>query len=177
MKLHELKNVKGAIHRKKRVGCGEGGGHGKTSGRGGKGQTARSGSSIRPGFEGGQMPLYRKLPHRGFNNYNFRVEYTVINVGDLDRLDASVTDVTAEVLAASGLIRSGTTVVKILGNGELNRAFKVTAARFSESAKAKIEKAGGQTIQTAEPLAANDVAIAAKNSKLAAFKAAKLAKA
>ena len=68
MKLHELKNVAGAVHRKKRVGCGEGGGHGKTSGRGGKGQTARSGSSIRPGFEGGQMPLYRKLPHRGFNN-------------------------------------------------------------------------------------------------------------
>ena len=83
MKLHELKNVPGAIHRKKRVGCGEGGGHGKTSGRGGKGQTARSGSSIRPGFEGGQMPLYRKLPHRGFNSANFRVEYPVINVGDL----------------------------------------------------------------------------------------------
>jgi large subunit ribosomal protein L15 len=71
MKLHELKNVKGAVHRKKRVGCGEGGGHGKTSGRGGKGQTARSGGSIRPGFEGGQMPLYRKLPHRGFNQFNF----------------------------------------------------------------------------------------------------------
>ena len=74
MKLHELKNVAGAVHRKKRVGCGEGGGHGKTSGRGGKGQTARSGGSIRPGFEGGQMPLYRKLPHRGFNSANFRTE-------------------------------------------------------------------------------------------------------
>jgi large subunit ribosomal protein L15 len=146
MKLHELKNVKGAVHRKKRVGCGEGGGHGKTSGRGGKGQTARSGGSIRPGFEGGQMPLYRKLPHRGFNNYNFRVEYPVINVGDLAALDASVTEVNAEVLASSGLIRGGSATVKILGTGEITRALKVTAAKFSESAKAKIEKAGGQAI-------------------------------
>ncbi len=146
MKLHELKNVKGAVHRKKRVGCGEGGGHGKTSGRGGKGQTARSGGSIRPGFEGGQMPLYRKLPHRGFNNYKFRVEYPVINVGDLASLDASVTEVNAEVLASAGLIRGGVSTVKILGTGELTRAFKVTAAKFSESAKAKIEKAGGQAI-------------------------------
>ena len=146
MKLHELKNVKGAVHRKKRVGCGEGGGHGKTSGRGGKGQTARSGGSIRPGFEGGQMPLYRKLPHRGFNNYNFRVEYPVINVGDLASLDASVTEVNAEVLASAGLIRGGVSTVKILGTGEITRALKVTAAKFSESAKAKIEKAGGQAI-------------------------------
>ncbi len=146
MKLHELKNVKGAVHRKKRVGCGEGGGHGKTSGKGGKGQTARSGGSIRPGFEGGQMPLYRKLPHRGFNNYNHRVEIAVINVGDLAGLDAGITEVTAAVLAANGLLRADTTVVKVLGDGEITRALKVTAAKFSESAKAKIEKAGGQAI-------------------------------
>ena len=146
MKLHELKNVPGAVHRKKRVGCGEGGGHGKTSGRGGKGQTARSGGSIRPGFEGGQMPLYRKLPHRGFNNYNHRVEYAVINVGALGALDASVTEVNAVALAAAGLIRHGLTVVKVLGDGELTRAIKITAAKFSDSAKAKIEKAGGQAI-------------------------------
>lgn len=146
MKLHELKNVKGAIHRKKRVGCGEGGGHGKTSGRGGKGQTARSGGSIRPGFEGGQMPLYRKLPHRGFNQFNFRTEFAILNVGELATLDASVTEVNAESLAAAGLIRSGEKAVKILGDGELNRAIKVTAAKFSDSAKAKIEKAGGQAI-------------------------------
>lgn len=146
MKLHELKNVKGAVHRKKRVGCGEGGGHGKTSGRGGKGQTARSGGSIRPGFEGGQMPLYRKLPHRGFNQFNFRTEIAVLNVGDLASLDAKVTEVNATTLAAAGLIRSGETKVKILGDGELARALKVTAARFSESAKAKIEKAGGQAV-------------------------------
>ena len=146
MKLHELKNVKGAIHRKKRVGCGEGGGHGKTSGRGGKGQSARSGSSIRPGFEGGQMPLYRKLPHRGFNQFNFRTEIAVLNVGDLASLDAGVTEVNAVVLASSGLIRHGEKTVKILGDGELSRALKITAAKFSESARAKIEKAGGQAI-------------------------------
>ena len=146
MKLNELKNVTGAVHRKKRVGCGEGGGHGKTSGRGGKGQSARSGSSIRPGFEGGQMPLYRKLPHRGFNNYNHRTEIAVVNVGDFAALDAAVTEVNATVLASGGLIRAGETAVKILGDGEVSRAFKVTAAKFSDSAKAKIEKAGGQAI-------------------------------
>jgi large subunit ribosomal protein L15 len=146
MKLHELKNVKGAIHRKKRVGCGEGGGHGKTSGRGGKGQSARSGSSIRPGFEGGQMPLYRKLPHRGFNNYEFRTEIAVLNVGDLAKLDAGVTEVNAEVLAKAGLIRADQAGLKILGDGEISRALKVTACKFSESAKAKLEKAGGQAI-------------------------------
>ena len=146
MRLHTLKNVKGAIHRKKRVGCGEGSGHGKTSGKGGKGQTARSGGSIRPGFEGGQMPLYRKLPHRGFNNYEFRTELPVVNVGELAALDAAVTEVNAATLAAAGLIRGTEKTVKILGDGELNRALKVTAAKFTASAKAKIEKAGGQAI-------------------------------
>ena len=91
MKLHELKNVKGAIHRKKRVGCGEGGGHGKTSGRGGKGQTARSGGSIRPGFEGGQVPLYRKLPRRGFNQAQFRTEAAVVNLDDLKAIADDIT--------------------------------------------------------------------------------------
>jgi large subunit ribosomal protein L15 len=146
MKLHELKNVEGAVHRKKRVGCGEGGGHGKTSGRGGKGQTARSGGSIRPGFEGGQMPLYRKLPHRGFNQAAFRVEPAVVNVADLNRLDAAVSEVNAAALAEAGLIRAGETYVKVLGDGELTRALKVTASKFSASAKEKIEKAGGQAI-------------------------------
>ncbi len=146
MKLHELKNVKGAIHRKKRVGCGEGGGHGKTSGRGGKGQSARSGSSIRPGFEGGQMPLYRKLPHRGFNQAAFRNQPEVVNVGDLARLDAGVTEVNSEILAKAGIVRGDKSLLKVLGDGDLTRAFKITAAKFSETAKAKIEKAGGQAI-------------------------------
>jgi large subunit ribosomal protein L15 len=146
MKLNELKNVPGAVHRRKRVGCGEGGGHGKTSGRGGKGQTARSGSSIRPGFEGGQMPLYRKLPHRGFNNKNFKTVFSVVNVRDFARLDASVVEVNAAVLAQAGMIRGQKALLKVLGTGELGRALKVTAARFSASAKEKIEKAGGQAI-------------------------------
>jgi large subunit ribosomal protein L15 len=146
MKLHQLKNVPGAVRRRKRVGCGEGGGRGRTSGRGGKGQTARSGSSIRPGFEGGQMPLYRKLPHRGFNQARFRTEYEIVNVGDLARLDAAVTEVTPAVLAERGLVRRGKAPVKVLGEGELTRALKVTANKFSGSAKAKIEKAGGQAV-------------------------------
>jgi large subunit ribosomal protein L15 len=146
MKLHELKNVPGAIHHKKRVGCGEGSGHGKTSGRGGKGQTARSGGSIRPGFEGGQMPLYRKLPHRGFNNKNFTIDYSVVNVGDLARIDEAVSDVTFDVLVKAGLVRGNSVRVKILGNGEISRALNVTAEKFSASAKEKIEKAGGQAI-------------------------------
>jgi large subunit ribosomal protein L15 len=146
MRLHSLKNVKGAVHRKKRVGCGEGSGHGKTSGKGGKGQSARSGGSIRPGFEGGQMPLYRKLPHRGFNNYNFRTTYALVNVGDLARLDASVTEVNIAALVNAGLIRADGALLKVLGDGEITRALKITANKFTGSAKEKIEKAGGQAI-------------------------------
>src|SRR3984885_2426570 len=113
MKLHELKNVVGAVHRKKRVGCGEGGGHGKTSGRVAKAQTSRSGRSIRPGFEGGQMPLYRKLPHRGFNQAAFRVEPVVVNVGDLGALDAGLTEINADVLISAGLVRAGEKAIKV----------------------------------------------------------------
>jgi len=146
MKLHELKNVKGAIHRKKRVGCGEGGGHGKTSGRGGKGQTARSGGSIRPGFEGGQMPLYRKLPRRGFNQAQFRTEAAVVNLDDLTAIADDITEINAQVFADNGLVRKDETYVKVLGNGEITRALKITASKFSASAKEKIETAGGEAI-------------------------------
>lgn len=146
MKLHELTNVVGAVHRKKRLGCGESSGHGKTCCKGGKGQIGRSGASIRPGFEGGQMPLYRKLPHRGFNSFNFRTEYAVVNVGDLAALPADVVEVNAQVLAENGFVRKDEVNIKILGNGEITRAFKVTAVRFSDSAKAKIEQAGGQAV-------------------------------
>src|SRR3954463_7582216 len=116
MRLHDLKPRPGAKHRRKLLGRGESSGHGKTSGRGGKGQSARSGSSIRPGFEGGQMPLYRKLPHRGFNQFNFRTEIAVLNLGDLALLDASITEINAEVLASHGLIRKDEKAVKILGD-------------------------------------------------------------
>ena len=146
MKLHELKNVKGAIHRKKRVGTGEGNGHGKTSGRGGKGQTARSGGGIRIGFEGGQMPLFRKLPRRGFNNKNFKIYYETINLGELAKLGESVTEVNRDILAAAGLVRLNGKPFKVLGEGDISRAFKITADKFSGSAKEKIEKAGGEAI-------------------------------
>ena len=146
MRLHNLSNVKGAVHRRKRVGCGEGGGHGKTSGRGGKGQTARSGGGIRIGFEGGQMPIFRKLPRRGFNNKNFKTFYETVNVGELSKLDDSVTEVNREVLAAAGLVRLNTNPLKILGEGELSAALEITANKFSASAKEKIEKAGGKAI-------------------------------
>ena len=146
MRLHNLSNVKGAVHRRKRVGCGEGGGHGKTSGRGGKGQTARSGGGIRIGFEGGQMPIFRKLPRRGFNNKNFKTFYETVNVGELSKLDDSVTEVNREVLAAAGLVRLNTNPLKILGEGELSAVLEITANKFSASAKEKIEKAGGKAI-------------------------------
>lgn len=146
MRLHNLSNVKGATHRRRRVGCGEGGGHGKTSGRGGKGQTARSGGGIRIGFEGGQMPLFRKLPIRGFNNKNFRVEYETVNVGELSKLDESASEANRETLAKAGLVRANGKPLKILGMGEISRALKITADKFSGSAKEKIEKAGGEAI-------------------------------
>ncbi len=151
MRLHNLSNVKGAVHRRKRVGCGEGGGHGKTSGRGGKGQTARSGGGIRIGFEGGQMPLFRKLPRRGFNNKNFKTYYETVNVGELARLDESVKEVNRELLAAAGLVRMNSNPLKVLGEGELSRAFKISAEKFSGSAKEKIEKAGGEAVVLEAP--------------------------
>ena len=144
MRLHNLSNVKGAVHRRRRVGCGEGGGHGKTSGRGGKGQTARSGGGIRIGFEGGQMPLFRKLPRRGFNNKNFKTYYETVNIGELARLDESIKEVNRELLAAAGLVRMNSNPLKILGEGEVSRSLTITADKFSSSAKAKIEKAGGE---------------------------------
>lgn len=150
MRLHNLSNVKGATHRKRRVGCGEGGGHGKTSGRGGKGQTARSGGGIRIGFEGGQMPIFRKLPIRGFNNKNFRTVYETVNVAELAKLDDSVTEVDRDVLVAAGLVRSNANPLKVLGEGEISKALKITAVKFSASAKEKIEKAGGEAIVAGE---------------------------
>ncbi len=145
MRLHSLKNTEGAVRRRKRVGCGEGSGRGKTSGRGGKGQTARSGGSIRPGFEGGQMPLYRRLPQRGFNNKNFRTEYAVVNLSTLDRLEG-VDAIDRDLLVEKGVIGASDGRVKILAQGEISRAVKVTAHKFSAAAKQKIEAAGGEAI-------------------------------
>ncbi|MGD0252099.1 MAG: 50S ribosomal protein L15 [Verrucomicrobiota bacterium] len=142
MRLHDLKPRPGAKHRRKRLGQGESSGHGKTSGRGGKGQTARSGSSIRIGFEGGQMPLIRRIPKRGFNNTRFATRYIAVNIGDLDRFDNGArVDETA--LRSAGLANGHASGVKILGGGELSKKLVVSASAFSASARAKIEAKGG----------------------------------
>jgi large subunit ribosomal protein L15 len=138
MNLHQLSPAKGSKHVRKRLGRGPGSGTGKTAGRGEKGQKSRSGHSRRPGFEGGQMPLIRRVPKRGFTNI-FRVEYAVINVSMLAELESPVTP---ESLAARGLVRRGRSL-KVLGDGEIGKALKVTAHKFSKAARAKIEAAGG----------------------------------
>ena len=142
MRLHDLKPRPGAKHRRKRLGQGESSGHGKTSGRGGKGQTARSGSSIRIGFEGGQMPLIRRIPKRGFNNSRFTIHYVVINVGDLNRFDDGAR-VDETSLRSVGLANGKAAGVKILGEGELTKKLTVTAHSFSATARTKIEAKGG----------------------------------
>jgi large subunit ribosomal protein L15 len=143
LRLHNLRNRPGARHRRKRVGSGESSGHGKTSTRGGKGQTARTGGSIRPGFEGGQMPLIRRLPKRGFNNAAFATEYAVVNVEQLNRFDDGA-EVNPAVLVEKRIVRRLLDGVKVLGTGELKKKLTVKAHRFSASAKEKIAKAGGQ---------------------------------
>lgn len=147
MELHTIKPRVGARHRIKRLGKGEASGLGKTSGRGGKGQTARSGSSIRPGFEGGQMPLIRRIPKRGFNNIRFATTYSVVNLSDLNRFEEGAR-VDELALRACGLVRGHNDGVKILATGELTKKLTIVADKFSAAAKKKIETAGG-TCETA----------------------------
>jgi len=142
MRLHDLKPRPGARHRRKRLGQGEASGHGKTSGRGGKGQTARSGSSIRIGFEGGQMPLIRRIPKRGFNNARHTTRYLPVNLEALNRFDDGAR-VDEAALRSVGLANGRGAGIKILGEGELTRKLTVSAHAFSASAKAKIEAKGG----------------------------------
>lgn len=142
MRLHDLKPRPGAKHRRKRLGQGEASGHGKTSGRGGKGQTARSGSSIRIGFEGGQMPLIRRIPKRGFNNTRHGTRYSPVNLEALNRFDDGAR-VDEAALRTAGLANGQSAGVKILGDGELTKKLTVSAHAFSASAKAKIEAKGG----------------------------------
>jgi len=142
MKLHELRPAPGSTKRRKVVGRGRGSGHGTTAGRGGKGQTARTGSSIPAWFEGGQMPLIRRLPKRGFTNI-FKKDYAIVNVKILERFEAGQ-EITPGLLISSGLIRSRTDGVKVLGTGSLTKALVVHAHKFSQSATAKIEAAGGK---------------------------------
>ncbi len=147
MNLQSIPTIKGATRPTKRLGRGEGSGHGKTCGKGHKGQKARSGGGIPIGFEGGQMPLYRKLPRRGFNNHNFRTSFQTVNVGDLDRLEGDA--VNRDSLVKAGLIRDNDEGVKLLGDGEVSKAFTVEVDKVSGSAKSKIEAAGGKIVEAA----------------------------
>ncbi|MGI6178296.1 MAG: 50S ribosomal protein L15 [Eubacterium sp.] len=142
MKLHELKAPAGSRHSEKRVGRGNATGLGKTSGRGMNGQNSRSGKGTRLGFEGGQMPLYRRLPKRGFHN-KWAVEYAEINVSELNKLDEG-TEVTPELLHELGMVKKAADGVKVLGNGELKKALTVKAQKFTKSAEEKITAAGGK---------------------------------
>lgn len=142
MKLHELSPAPGSVKKSKRVGRGAGSGSGKTAGKGHKGQNARSGGGVRPGFEGGQMPLQRRVPKRGFNNI-FATRYAIVNVSQLNQFRKG-SKVDAEALKKAGIIKKEYDGVKVLGEGELTKSLTVVAAKFSASAKEKIEEAGGQ---------------------------------
>ena len=144
MKLHELAPAEGSVRDTFRKGRGPGSGNGKTAGKGHKGQNARSGGGVRPGFEGGQIPLYRKLPKRGFNN-KFATNYAIVNVAALNEKFENGAVVDLAALKAAGLIKKELDGVKVLGNGEISKALTVKAAVFSATAKEKIEAAGGKT--------------------------------
>ena len=149
MEISNLKPKKGSKHARKRVGRGPGSGHGKTAGRGEKGQKSRSGYSSKLGFEGGQMPLHRRLPKRGFTNI-FKKEHAIVNVSDLERFDNGAT-IDESTLRKAGLIKGAYDGIKILGDGKLTKKLTVHAAKFSESARKQIEAAGGTCQETAKP--------------------------
>lgn len=170
MRLHTLSPRPGSRHRVKRLGCGESSGHGKTSGKGHKGQKARSGGSIRLGFEGGQMPLIRRLPKRGFNNAAFHKTWAVVNLGDLGEFKAGSV-VNEKVLRESQLVRGTVAGVKILGNGELKHALTLEVDKISASAREKIDKAGG-TVTIRDRSASPAAPEQAEDAKASAPKAA-----
>lgn len=143
MKLHNMSQPEGAFTSKKRLGRGAGSGLGKTSGKGHKGQNARTSGGVRPGFEGGQLPLFRRLPKRGFSNAQFKTKYAVINLSDLNKFDKDAI-VTPELLKEMGLVKNGLDGIKVLGNGTLEKKLTVRAHKFSDKAKEEIEKLGGK---------------------------------
>jgi large subunit ribosomal protein L15 len=159
IRLHNLRPRPGSRHRVKRLGCGESSGHGKTSGKGHKGQKARSGGSIRLGFEGGQMPLIRRLPKRGFNNAAFHKNYAVVNLSDLNEFKAGAL-VNEESLRAANLVRGKVAGIKVLGDGELKHALKIEVDKVSAGAREKIDKAGG-SVELRKPAAKRAVVAAA----------------
>jgi large subunit ribosomal protein L15 len=150
MKLHTLAPNKGAKHKVKRLGCGESSGHGKTSCKGNKGQKARSGSGTRVGFEGGQMPLHRRLPKRGFNNINFKTKVEVVNLSQIEKAFNDGDTVNEESLRQAGLINRACEQVKVLGLGEITKKVTLVVDTISASAKEKVEKAGGSVQVPAE---------------------------
>ena len=150
MRLHELSPRPGAKHRRKRLGCGESSGHGKTSGRGHKGQKARSGGSVRLGFEGGQMPLIRRLPKRGFNNTNFKPIYAVINLDTLEARFEAGAKIDEASLRSLGLVHGRNDGIKLLARGELTKALTLEVDKTSLAAREKFEKAGGTLLLRAE---------------------------
>lgn len=145
MALHNLKPKPGSTHKKKRLGTGQGSGHGQTSTKGQKGQNSTAGGSKPHGFEGGQTPLLRRIPKMGFNNVKFRTEYAWVNISSLEKFCETGAEVSPETLRKSGLVRTSLPV-KILGDGELKKKLNVSAHAFSKSAKEKIEKAGGKAV-------------------------------
>jgi large subunit ribosomal protein L15 len=168
MRLHNLRPRPGSRHRVKRLGCGESSGHGKTSGKGHKGQKARSGGSIRLGFEGGQMPLIRRLPKRGFNNAAFHKHFAIVNVSDLNAFEAG-TVVNEQLLRKSNLIRGHFVGIKILGDGELKHDLKVEVDKISPTAREKIEKAGGTvTVREARSVGKNQADVALSEAEAGA---------
>ena len=143
MKLHAIEQPYGAVRSSKRVGRGTASGHGKTAGKGHKGQNARSGGGVRPGFEGGQLPLFRRLPKRGFSNAPFKVEYATINVSDLDKFEDGAV-VTPELLKEMGIVKKQLAGIKVLGNGTLEKKITVQASKFSKTALEKINESGSK---------------------------------
>ena len=180
MRLHNMRPRPGSTHRVKRLGCGESSGHGKTSGKGHKGQKARSGGSIRLGFEGGQMPLIRRLPKRGFNNAAFHKNYAIVNLSDLASFKEG-TVINEQLLREKKMLRGNGDGLKILGDGELKHALTIEADKISTSAREKIEKAGGTVTlrkqaapqgprEEAQPAAAESESVAEPKSKKATAK-------
>lgn len=143
MKLHSLKVTEGSAKNRRRVGRGSSSGMGKTSGKGHKGQNARKSGGVRPGFEGGQLPLFKRLPKRGFSNFRYKREYAVINLDDLNKFEDG-TLVTPALLRENGMVKKQLAGIKVLGNGKLEKKVTVTAHKFSETAKKAIEKIGGK---------------------------------
>ncbi len=165
MRLHDVRPNPGAKHRRRRVGKGESSGLGKTSGKGHKGQKARSGGTIRPNFEGGQMPIFRRLPKKGFNNNQFKTRYAIVNLNELEAKFKNGDTVNEETLRASGLVKGIYDGIKVLGGGDLSKKLTVDVDKLSASAREKIESAGGTVVDSEPSGEVNAAAVAAESEE------------